>query len=344
MFFKFQICFFILFSCFLVCANQVSQAELDEKLLQAAKMGDIEGARSALEAGANPTARDGKNKTPLHSVSLSFEMASLLLEAGADPNAQDDNGDTPLQNTFLSTRTARLLLEKEADPNIQNNLGEIPLHNQFLSPSLVRLHLEFEANPNTQNNKEKIPIEQPAFARNPRIIKLHLEFGADTKGIPIHEIHPSLHLSLEHVKFNPEEVKKEEEEASASDTEDDLALDDVEKNSEVLESPSELQEKKEDICQYTTEPSQIKVVQCGGRRVCMAEVSCIFKIGFTRGGDSNKTQITRSFQAVCSSLSNGQCPKAVDCVIDRSVVSAEDNHHPPLIAPIPQNSSSSGIR
>lgn len=59
-------------------------------------------AKVLLDNGAAPSAREGKDRTPLHDM-LQIEsgkeakaLASLLLERGADPNAQDDNGFTPL--------------------------------------------------------------------------------------------------------------------------------------------------------------------------------------------------------------------------------------------------------
>ena len=94
---------------------------------------------------------------------------------------------------------------------------------------------------------------------------------------------------------------------------------------------------RETSCQYITEPSQIQDTQHGGRRLCMAtKVSCTFEAGI----NPNTSQIKREFQAVCASLPNGQCPPSNDCVLDRSVVEAEN---PSSSSPVaPQSSSSKG--
>ena len=69
-------------------------------------------------------------------------------------------------------------------------------------------------------------------------------------------------------------------------------------------------------CSYFTEwYRQINAIQCGRNSICIAKVFCVFEVGM----DPNKIQIARNFQIVCPSLSNGQCPKADDCVFDRSV-------------------------
>ena len=86
----------------------------------------------------------------------------------------------------------------------------------------------------------------------------------------------------------------------------------------------------------------IQAVQCGQRNICMAEVSCKFKIGMNR----NTIQIDKVYQVVCFSLRNGQCPKANDCVLDRSMVSAREaqpvsNSFSGAAAP---QKSSSGVR
>ena len=93
----------------------------------------------------------------------------------------------------------------------------------------------------------------------------------------------------------------------------------------------------ETSCAYITEPSQIQDTQHGGRRLCMAtKVSCTFKVGI----EPNTIQVEREFEAVCASLPNGKCPPSNDCVLDRSVVEAEN---PSSSSPVaPQSSSSKG--
>ncbi|MDR1802322.1 MAG: ankyrin repeat domain-containing protein [Treponema sp.] len=70
----------------------------DQRLLDAARDGNLGGARSALDAGANVNARDSYLQTPLMmaSVSGNLEVVKYLVERGADITLRDENGDTAL--------------------------------------------------------------------------------------------------------------------------------------------------------------------------------------------------------------------------------------------------------
>ncbi|CAM5280256.1 Ankyrin repeat-containing protein OS=Streptomyces microflavus OX=1919 GN=Smic_44460 PE=4 SV=1 [Streptomyces microflavus] len=64
---------------------------LDHDLLTAARTGDTDGVRTAIEGGARVDARDEELRTPLllavHGDRV--EAARMLVAAGADPDAQD---------------------------------------------------------------------------------------------------------------------------------------------------------------------------------------------------------------------------------------------------------------
>jgi ankyrin repeat protein len=76
--------------------------EIDEDLLDASMIGDLEKAKGAIEKGANVNAKDYEyGRTPLHLASYNGykSIASLLLEKGADINVKGKWDDwTPLHN------------------------------------------------------------------------------------------------------------------------------------------------------------------------------------------------------------------------------------------------------
>ena len=119
---------------------------------------DPEGMAAALEAGADPNARQGYNHTALsRAVANDSEQAvEVLLNRGADPNARSENGETPLHHSHQSSRAVfSQLIQAGADPNARDLRGITPLHRavadkRFLS-SAQRL-LENGADPNVRTN------------------------------------------------------------------------------------------------------------------------------------------------------------------------------------------------
>lgn len=67
-------------------------------LFQAARSGSVSQAQAALDAGADPNAKDDWRRTPLHMAAAygRASVARLLIEKGADINAADAWGKTPL--------------------------------------------------------------------------------------------------------------------------------------------------------------------------------------------------------------------------------------------------------
>jgi len=92
-------------------------------------------ARFLIEHGADVTAQDNNESTPLHQLSGSnsgnVELAKFFVERGADVTAQDRYRSTPLHKVVESRKgnvdLARFLVEHGADVTAQDKDGSTPL-------------------------------------------------------------------------------------------------------------------------------------------------------------------------------------------------------------------------
>ncbi|MEQ4611068.1 ankyrin repeat domain-containing protein [Streptomyces bacillaris] len=104
---------------------------LDHALLTAARTGDTDGVRTAIEGGARVDARDEELRTPLLLAALGdhVEAARMLVAAGADPDAQDRREDSPWLVTGVTGSVAMLevLLPAGPDLTLRNRFGGISL-------------------------------------------------------------------------------------------------------------------------------------------------------------------------------------------------------------------------
>ncbi|MFG2598625.1 ankyrin repeat domain-containing protein [Streptomyces sp. NPDC048462] len=104
---------------------------LDHQLLDAARTGDPDRVRTAIEGGARVDVRDEELRTPLllavHGEHV--EVARLLVAAGADPNAQDRREESPWLATGVtgSVPMLRVLLPAGPDLKLRNRFGGIAL-------------------------------------------------------------------------------------------------------------------------------------------------------------------------------------------------------------------------
>ncbi|MFC8538204.1 ankyrin repeat domain-containing protein [Streptomyces sp. NPDC057249] len=104
---------------------------LDHQLLDAARTGDPDGVRTAIEGGARVDARDEELRTPLllavHGDHV--EVARLLVAAGADPDAQDRREESPWLATGVtgSVEMLHALLPAGPDLKLRNRFGGIAL-------------------------------------------------------------------------------------------------------------------------------------------------------------------------------------------------------------------------
>jgi len=95
-------------------------------------------ARALVAAGADPNARDARERTPLHFAVQARRLdviKSLLQHSAADPDAQDDQGRTPLHEVALSARGDGLADQEAgialgimglANPDLQDSDGQTP--------------------------------------------------------------------------------------------------------------------------------------------------------------------------------------------------------------------------
>jgi ankyrin repeat protein len=103
-----------------------------------ASAGDLDGIRSEVEGGADPSAGDDAGYTPLHIAVQERhpEVIKLLLKLGADPNRADKHGNGPLWTAvywgYRADRTPanltmiKMLLKGGADPDHKNAAGRTP--------------------------------------------------------------------------------------------------------------------------------------------------------------------------------------------------------------------------
>ncbi|MGW5868696.1 ankyrin repeat domain-containing protein [Streptomyces sp. NPDC055239] len=101
----------------------------DQRLLEAARAGNAEEVRAALDAGGRVEARDTELRTPLLLAAIGdhVEAARILVAAGADVDAQDHRADSPWLVTGVTGSVAMLhvLLPAGPDLKLRNRFGGI---------------------------------------------------------------------------------------------------------------------------------------------------------------------------------------------------------------------------
>jgi ankyrin repeat protein len=112
-------------------------SSLDDDLIYAAFLEDLDEVRFLLSQGANPDARDEEQRTPLMLAVTEGhgEMVRVLLEAGADPNLRDQDGwgalDVAVARKMIEI--AWLLVQFGADANASDDRHRSPLSRALLT-------------------------------------------------------------------------------------------------------------------------------------------------------------------------------------------------------------------
>ena len=108
------------------------QKELDDKLISAARDGDILSVRVLIENGADVNAKDELGKTVLHLATREghVEIVKILIEKGADVDVKDNERYTALHWATLDghIEIAKILIEMDADVDARDIYGWTALH------------------------------------------------------------------------------------------------------------------------------------------------------------------------------------------------------------------------
>jgi ankyrin repeat protein len=94
----------------------LTQDQLNERLFQAIRKGDLEAVKKAIEAGADVNAEDEDGRTLLHTAALRghTEIAKVLIKAGVKYiNARNEFGFTPLDYAFWGKNKETITLLKQ---------------------------------------------------------------------------------------------------------------------------------------------------------------------------------------------------------------------------------------
>ena len=106
----------------------MTQNELNEKLLDAVKVNDINEVEKALSLGADVNSADADSWAALMNAAWygNIDIVRLLVKYGADVNIVDNNGCTVLILAcwYGYIDVINLLIEHDVDINIKNNKGQ----------------------------------------------------------------------------------------------------------------------------------------------------------------------------------------------------------------------------
>lgn len=189
----------------------------------AVRSGDLDVAEALLRAGADFTAVDSKNQSPLHvaakwcAIATAAEMVDLLVKRGADVNQLDEN---QLNNTYLLSAIAKnrlddvkFLLDKGVNPSTANSDGWSTLHvaARNAEAEVLKVLLTWDADVSKVDQNGCSPLFQAAALGSTEKLKLLLEYGCDPNlpdkfgRLPCDVAHwPEVRVLLSPAAYNPE--------------------------------------------------------------------------------------------------------------------------------------------
>jgi ankyrin repeat protein len=138
-------------------------SEVNERLCDAARAGDVAKIERSIAAGADPNALVG-GSTPLHWAASLGHVAAIaaLLAAGARVDGASSGGWTPLMCAAANDSTAAVdaLLAAGADVHLANQDGDTALHWASMNGHVdaARVLLEAGARTDVRNKHGKRPI------------------------------------------------------------------------------------------------------------------------------------------------------------------------------------------
>ena len=156
-----------------------------DKVVQAAKSGNVAVLRGLLAHGGKADSYDGEKWYALHHAVLGnhIEVVNLLIANGANVNCRTNQQLTPLHIAAQNDQDILLtaLIEAGADIQAQDSKGETPLHYAIASEArtCAGFLLEFGARTDVFDNSYFTPLHIAIQTQNIKIIKLLLSANAD---------------------------------------------------------------------------------------------------------------------------------------------------------------------
>lgn len=162
-----------------------AQAELDQKLIRAAKANDVDQVRELIRAGGNVNAKDAiQDSAFLYAGAEGFnEVLRLTLANGADVKSTNRFGGTALipASEHGHVETVRILIAAGVPVNHVNNLGWTAMQEAILlnnggprQQEVVRLLLAAGADPDIRDPQGRTALanaERLGFAEIARLIR-----------------------------------------------------------------------------------------------------------------------------------------------------------------------------
>jgi ankyrin repeat protein len=132
----------------------------EQKWFEAAKSGDEEALKQALESGVDVNAVDDLENRALHYAAKHayLNVMRLLIESGSDLNAVNKLLSTPLHLTEKNVDAIRILLEAGADPNLKDADWDYPYYFAFygsMTRELTDLYIKHGAHLMYNDDKDR---------------------------------------------------------------------------------------------------------------------------------------------------------------------------------------------